>query len=268
MYQADGTGLKTYYLYSQEGVLAEATQPIVHTNGNSITEEGQPILTTIYGNTPDNPNSTYVLFIRTKNNHGADTTAYYVHDQLGTPLQAVDKFGNVVWAMHYDAFGNTTDITPRAADKYTIISNLRLPGQYADSETGLYYNWNRYYDPLTGRYITKDPIGLAGGMNTYGYVGGSPLTLTDPQGLYAGIDGAAFIVGGAIIGTGARAITDLITGRSSSLNDYSRCSYSWRSNRWGIIIYCQSLYSWSSWWFCWQFNYTGIELSARQAMQL
>lgn len=74
--------------------------------------------------------------------------------------------------MQYDAFGNTTDITPKAtADKPTIISNLRLPGQYMDSETGLYYNWNRFYDPVTGRYISKDPIGLGGGLNNFVYVG-------------------------------------------------------------------------------------------------
>lgn len=58
-----------------------------------------------------------------------------------------------------------------------------LPGQYWDAETNLHYNRFRYYDPSTGRYVTSDPIGLAGGLNTYGYVGGNPVGLVDPYGL-------------------------------------------------------------------------------------
>ena len=59
-----------------------------------------------------------------------------------------------------------------------------LPGQYYDWETGLHYNYFRYYDPKTGRYITSDPIGLQGGLNTYGYVGGNPLRYIDKLGLF------------------------------------------------------------------------------------
>jgi RHS repeat-associated protein len=64
-----------------------------------------------------------------------------------------------------------------------VTVNLRFPGQYYDQETGLHYNYFRYYDPETGRYITSDPVGLGGGLNTYAYVGSNPLSWIDSWGL-------------------------------------------------------------------------------------
>ncbi|MGE3622848.1 MAG: RHS repeat-associated core domain-containing protein, partial [Bdellovibrionales bacterium] len=61
--------------------------------------------------------------------------------------------------------------------------NLRYPGQYTDTETGLSQNWMRDYNPAFGRYVQSDPIGLAAGINTYGYVGGNAVTGVDPRGL-------------------------------------------------------------------------------------
>ena len=63
--------------------------------------------------------------------------------------------------------------------------NLRFPGQYADVESGLYYNWNRYYDPNTGRYITSDSVGLLSGLNSYAYGFNNPTLYSDPWGLWS-----------------------------------------------------------------------------------
>ncbi len=72
-----------------------------------------------------------------------------------------------------------------------------MTGQYFDSESNLFYNYFRYYDPSTGRYITSDPIGLEGGLNTFGYVGGSPLSYVDSYGL----NPLAITAGAGAIGT-------------------------------------------------------------------
>jgi RHS repeat-associated protein len=104
---------------------------------------------------------------------------YIAPDHLGSPHQITDSTGAVVWLWNPDPFGNGA---PAGAFSY----DLRFPGQYFDQATYLHYNYFRDYDPRLGRYIESDPIGLDGGINTYGYVGGNPLARTDPGGLVTG----------------------------------------------------------------------------------
>ena len=124
---------------------------------------------------------------------GSQTQSYYYYqnDHLGTPMKLLNQSGVVVWSATYDAFGRAT-INPAS----TVSNNLRFPGQYHDAETGLHYNWNRYYDSATGRYVTSDPIGLRGGINEYTYVEGNPLSFSDPTGELPSA------VVGALIGAG------------------------------------------------------------------
>lgn len=118
---------------------------------------------------------------------------YYVTDHLGTPAKVVDSNNAVVWEAEYLPFGKA-EIAQEALE-----NNIRFPGQYYDSESGFHYNWYRYYDPSLGRYVQSDPIGLQGGMNTYAYVGGNPLSFIDPLGLagcYVGYPGYPITIPG------------------------------------------------------------------------
>jgi RHS repeat-associated protein len=128
------------------------------------------------------------------------TSVRYVHtDQLNTPRVITDENRLVVWRWNGDAFGSQPpDEAPTGGARF--VFNLRLPGQIFDSETGLHYNYYRDYDPQTGRYLESDPIGLDGGTNTYGYVGGNPLSYVDPEGLQLAVPTSP---GGAVVAIGA-----------------------------------------------------------------
>ena len=103
---------------------------------------------------------------------------YFTHtDHLGTVQLLTDTNANVVWSADYEPFGEVT-INPAS----TITNNLRMPGQYADVETGLSYNYFRDYDPSIGRYIESDPLGVYGSLNTYSYTSNMPTRYIDPYG--------------------------------------------------------------------------------------
>lgn len=109
---------------------------------------------------------------------GVEASSSFVHnDHLGTPQVMTNSSQQVVWSGEYLPFGVV-------AENVTTVANpIRFPGQYANMETGDYYNYFRTYDPSIGRYATSDPIGLAGGLNTYAYVGANPVVRIDIYGL-------------------------------------------------------------------------------------
>ena len=131
---------------------------------------------------------------------------YYCNDRLGTPQILTDSTNTVVWEAEYKPFGEA-EVNPNS----TVVNNFRFSGQYFDQETGLHYNYHRYYDPVTGRYLTPDPIGQWGGINLFLYSDNNPINLIDPLGLW----GFAIDAGGAY-GTGFGTEKDSDAGSAGS----------------------------------------------------
>jgi len=105
----------------------------------------------------------------------ATASLYFVQDHLSSTRALTDAIGNVVEQQQYDSFGNGSGST-RTRYGYT--------GRERDPDTGLLYYRARFYDPQLGRFISEDPAGLAGGINSFAYVGNNPPNAKDPSGLY------------------------------------------------------------------------------------
>jgi RHS repeat-associated protein len=148
----------TLYQYDQSGHLLEETDGQGNALADYIYVGGLPVATV-------SPGAGQVYFLH--------------DDRLGTPQSATDSGQNVVWTASYGPFGEMSSVPA------LVVQDLRLPGQELDADTGLYHNGFRDYAPGWGRYLQSDPIGLAGGMNTYGYVGGNPVNWVDRLGLEA-----------------------------------------------------------------------------------
>ncbi|WP_316347506.1 RHS repeat-associated core domain-containing protein [Desulfuromonas acetoxidans] len=165
----------------------------------------------------------YKVWKESESGGSAVAAPYQVHtDQIGAPVLLTDATGTAVWSAQYAPFGQATINSDVDGDGTDVVCNLRFPGQYFDAESGLHYNWHRYYEPRSGRYITLDPIGLAGGINLYAYVDGvgkpflnpnlyhytdnNPINGTDPLGLFTIQIGAGGTIGAGAGGTATSGI--------------------------------------------------------------
>ncbi len=174
-------GQSTYFLYSAVGLYGEydasggLIRGYVYQPEGYFTTDPVALKTPIAGSNP----ITY-------------SYSYYQNDHLGTPQQLIKNSGQVVWKGEYDVFGQVNETVN------TFNNSLRFPGQYQDEETGLYYNWNRYYSSELGRYVTSDPIGLTGGLNYFVYVNSNPLNSIDATGLFTQFGGGEFMFFGGV----------------------------------------------------------------------
>jgi RHS repeat-associated protein/uncharacterized repeat protein (TIGR02543 family) len=162
-------GTTTQYVYDEQGHL------IGEYDGS-----GQLLQETLWlGDLP-------IAVLKPSTTASATAGLYYIHaDHLGTPRKITRPNDNqVAWTWESEAFG-ASQPDPNPSGLGNFVFNLRFPGQYYDAETGLHYNMARYYNPKTGGYEQSDPIGLKGGINTYTYVTGNPINLSDPLGLDA-----------------------------------------------------------------------------------
>jgi RHS repeat-associated protein len=164
------SGVTTFFVYDEQGHLLGEYDG----SGNLIQEtmwlEDLPVATLRPTGGSGNP---------------TPTNTYYVHaDHLGSPRDVTRPSDNaLMWQWdNVDPFGaNAANTNP--AGQGTFTYNVRFPGQYYDVEVGTNYNYYRDYDPAVGRYEQSDPLGLGGGLNTYGYTSDSPLGTVDSLGL-------------------------------------------------------------------------------------
>jgi len=105
------------------------------------------------------------------------TTSYYETDGLGSATSLSNGAGALAKTYTYDSYGKLT------ASTGTLTNQFQYTGREFDSETGLYFNRARYYDPQVGRFISEDPVGFLGGINKYAYVLNRPTNFSDPSGL-------------------------------------------------------------------------------------
>ena len=184
------TGVQTLYYYNTDGILTleSSNTSNVPQAAYFYDDAAKPVAVLYAANGPYNATA-------------QDKLVYLHTDHLGAVRRASDSDFSLsfsqrqVWRWESDPFGTTAPLQDPDGNGVPTVINLRFPGQYYDAESGLHYNGHRYYDPKMGRYISSDPIGLSGGMNTYAYVGNNPLNYFDTNGLCPWCAAAALLVG-------------------------------------------------------------------------
>ena len=151
-----------------------------------IDEQGNAVASYVWGGGIDN-----LLAVKI-----GEATYYALTDVQGTVWGYADSSNDVVARWTYDAWGNVLDESVSVPALATI--RYRFQGREWSSATGLYNFRARWYDPETGRWLSKDPIGLAGGLNLYAFCGNNAINQTDPHGRFGLSIGLGGLVGGIV----------------------------------------------------------------------
>jgi RHS repeat-associated protein len=139
--------------------------------------------------------------------HAGSSTTYYTFDPNGSVAERLNSGGTVVSADFYDGYGKQTSAESAAPDCFGYGAQA---GYYTDTETGLVLCTHRFYDPGTGRWVSRDPAGSAGGINLYGYCGNGPIGAWDSSGYDENTD-LMIMRGSQIVGTAVGIIGGVLT---------------------------------------------------------
>ncbi|WP_415846638.1 RHS repeat-associated core domain-containing protein, partial [Vibrio aerogenes] len=201
------TQTQTHYLWDGNTVIQQS----------QITADGTALQSTEYLYEPDTFRP--LAQITTDHDTGRERLHYIITDHAGTPQELCSPEGEIQWRGNQQLWGNfhqQTEILNRGyleeAMNDAVHCDLRYQGQLEDTESGLYYNLNRYFDSDSGQYLSPDPIGFAGGLRPQGYVH-NPVAWVDPLGLspdcYKKIDRGAPELGGFAKGISADEIKEI-----------------------------------------------------------
>ena len=170
---------------------------------------------------PDSYEPLALVHNRTNEEGESRQQTHYFHcDQIGIPREMTDKDGNLLWFGNYTGWGRLKEETKVTDSTY---QPFRLQNQYCDAETGLHYNFFRYYEPEVGRFVNQDPIGLMGGVNFYQFAPNTQSWI-DPSGNIAFIPILIAMGVGALSGAatdaGMQVASNVINGKEWNDIDY------------------------------------------------
>ena len=209
-------GKKVGGVLTQGFLYQDQLNPVAELDGT-----GAVVSTFVYASKPNVPD--YLV--------KAGTIFRVISDHLGSVRLVVNTSdGTIAQRLDYDAFGRVM------LDTNPGFQPFGFAGGLYDPQTGLVRFGARDYDPETGRWTSKDPVGFSGGdANLYGYVVNDPTNLSDSSGLWAGIDDAIFALGGGLVGLAGQAVGDLLSGSLSGWEDYTGSFVGGAAGGWALL---------------------------------